>query len=411
VKYPSNRWVSYEINGANRVKAVRHGKTGNYYRQQATYKPDGSFAGATLGRNDVTWTETRQYNSRLQPCTMQVQKGTQTLLGLQWKHSATDPDGACEGTGTNNNGNIVEERLKYPHSGVEQVIARSYGYDTVNRLNGYSEPTTGKSQYYGYDRFGNLWQSGAAVGVPELRATGSSWYLLDDNTVKNRLAQTTHDAAGNQTQLSTIQGADNAKYDAEGRLVQVAFGSPVANYVYDAEGRRVKRTDGGGTATYYVYDAAGQLMAEYGSTVQATGTQYLATDHLGSTRMVQDAQGNCVSRMDYAPFGAVIARAGQECYGTPWTSGVMFTGKERDEQAGLDYFGARYFSGTLGRFISPDEPLIDQSAADAQSWNLYGYARNNPLRYIDPTGMCSEDGNGGYTDEGSGLFPGKCSEG
>jgi hypothetical protein len=42
---------------------------------------------------------------------------------------------------------------------------------------------------------------------------------------------------------------------------------------------------------------------------------------------------------------------------------------------------------------------------------LYGYVRNNPLAYIDPTGRCSEDGSGGYTDEGSGLFPGKCAEG
>jgi len=62
------------------------------------------------------------------------------------------------------------------------------------------------------------------------------------------------------------------------------------------------------------------------------------------------------------------------------------TGQKRDNETGLDYFGARYFSAPLGRFTSPDKPLLDQHVADPQSWNLYVYARNNPLLYIDPTG-------------------------
>ncbi|MBL8233674.1 MAG: RHS repeat-associated core domain-containing protein [Bryobacterales bacterium] len=65
-----------------------------------------------------------------------------------------------------------------------------------------------------------------------------------------------------------------------------------------------------------------------------------------------------------------------------------FTGKERDAETGLDYFGARYMSSAQGRFTSPDIPLIDQHVQDPQSWNLYGYVRNNPLRYTDPTGRC-----------------------
>lgn len=62
------------------------------------------------------------------------------------------------------------------------------------------------------------------------------------------------------------------------------------------------------------------------------------------------------------------------------------SGKERDAESGLDYFGARYFSGPQGRFTSPDQPLLDQTSNDPQSWNLYSYARNNPLLYTDPTG-------------------------
>lgn len=65
----------------------------------------------------------------------------------------------------------------------------------------------------------------------------------------------------------------------------------------------------------------------------------------------------------------------------------VLTGKERDAETGLDYFGARYFSGAQGRFTSPDAPFADQHPEDPQSWNLYGYSRNNPLRYVDPTGQ------------------------
>jgi len=62
------------------------------------------------------------------------------------------------------------------------------------------------------------------------------------------------------------------------------------------------------------------------------------------------------------------------------------TGKERDGETGLDYFGARYFGSSQGRFTSPDAPFADQHPGDPQSWNLYSYGRNNPLLYVDPTG-------------------------
>ncbi len=78
-------------------------------------------------------------------------------------------------------------------------------------------------------------------------------------------------------------------------------------------------------------------------------------------------------------------------------------GKERDAESGLDYFGARYFSGPQGRFTSPDEPLSDQFEEDPQSWNLYAYTRNNPLRFTDPTGRaCRVNSNGGEYDDNSG---------
>src|SRR5271170_1956699 len=76
------------------------------------------------------------------------------------------------------------------------------------------------------------------------------------------------------------------------------------------------------------------------------------------------------------------------------------TGKERDTESGLDYFGARYYASTMGRFMGPDPSgLVFASFANPQSLNLYSYAQNNPLIYTDPTGLdCAY-----LNDSGSGL--------
>ncbi len=70
----------------------------------------------------------------------------------------------------------------------------------------------------------------------------------------------------------------------------------------------------------------------------------------------------------------------------------QFTAKERDSESGLDYFGARYYGSALRRFTSPDAPFADQHPEDPQSWNMYAYVRNNPLKNTDPDGRDCTDG-------------------
>jgi RHS repeat-associated protein len=67
---------------------------------------------------------------------------------------------------------------------------------------------------------------------------------------------------------------------------------------------------------------------------------------------------------------------------------IHFTGKERDTESGNDYFEARYFGSSMGRFLSPDPmgPWV-ADVNDPQSWNFYVYGRNNPLINVDPTGL------------------------
>jgi len=148
----------------------------------------------------------------------------------------------------------------------------------------------------------------------------------------------------------------------------------------------------GSTATTYYYDGAGQLGAEYATAV-APGlctTCYLTADHLRSTRVMTDQNGTVQALHDFLPFGEELP-AGINTRGALYGGdepNQKFTGKERDAENGLDYFGARYYSGAQGRFTSPD-PVFASAAhlTDPQMWNAYAYVRNNPLRLTDPTGL------------------------
>jgi RHS repeat-associated protein len=119
---------------------------------------------------------------------------------------------------------------------------------------------------------------------------------------------------------------------------------------------------------------------------------YYHTDALGSVRAVTDATGAVVRRHDYYPFG--------EEYAAPPVSAdrPRFTGKERDLETGLDYFAARYYGSRIGRFTTVDP--VFSAVARPQRWNRYAYALNNPLRFIDPSGLDAEDAtewNPGFT--------------
>jgi RHS repeat-associated protein len=126
----------------------------------------------------------------------------------------------------------------------------------------------------------------------------------------------------------------------------------------------------------------------------AAQIDWLVTDHLGTPRMIADQTGSLVGikRHDYLPFGEEIgAGVGGRTTGQGYSQldGVRFryTGAERDDETGLDFMQARYFSSTQGRFTSPDPLLSSGELHDPQTWNRYAYALNNPLLYTDPTGL------------------------
>jgi RHS repeat-associated protein len=98
---------------------------------------------------------------------------------------------------------------------------------------------------------------------------------------------------------------------------------------------------------------------------------------------------------------ALGGRTSEYKYSQPDNVRQKFTQKERDTETGLDYFGARYYGSSLGRFTSPDPLLSSGRVPMPQSWNRYAYVLNNPLRYSDPLGLFEwdESAGGDYTDE------------
>lgn len=114
--------------------------------------------------------------------------------------------------------------------------------------------------------------------------------------------------------------------------------------------------------------------------VRAQIVSYYHLDAVGNVLAVTDTAGVVIEQHDYLPFG-------DEWNPTPGDQPKRFTGKERDPETGLDYFGARYYGSKIGRFTTTD-PVYTwrENLVDPQRWNRYAYARNNPLRYVDPDG-------------------------
>jgi len=132
------------------------------------------------------------------------------------------------------------------------------------------------------------------------------------------------------------------------------------------------------------YDSAGNLIAHYGQDkvlllrTDASGqSEYYATDGVGNIAGLTGDDGGPLNTYAYDPFGKVIYQDGSVenafQFGGAW--GVT------TESNGLDFMRARFYDPGVGRFQSPDPVVV--SGTDA---NLYSYASNNPLTFIDPSG-------------------------
>jgi RHS repeat-associated protein len=105
---------------------------------------------------------------------------------------------------------------------------------------------------------------------------------------------------------------------------------------------------------------------------------------------VNNPNADIIARHDYLPFGEEIPAntVGRRAEWGPFSDKVdqKFTGQERDDERGFDFFQARYFYGIQGRFNSADPGNAGADPSNPQSWNGYSYVLNNPLSLVDPSG-------------------------
>jgi len=274
-----------------------------------------------------------------------------------------------------------------------------YGYDNANQLMGLTYKlgsTTVGSLTYGYDNDGRIVTRGGTLDVTNLPAAVTSTAYDANNRLTNWGAKTlSYDADGNLTG----DGTNTYNWNTRNQLIGIAGGSS-GSFVYDAFGRRESKTIGG-TSTNFLYDGfnveqelngttpaanylTGANIDEVFSRTTSGGTQSYLTDNLGSTLALTSSAGAIQTSYTYEPYGNTTAT------GTSSTNALQYTGRENDGDT-LYYYRARYYSPTLGRFISEDP--LELGGGDV---NYYNYVFNNPITSFDPYGLTQFQYSAGY---------------
>jgi RHS repeat-associated protein len=308
--------------------------------------------------------------------------------------------------GNGDNGNVFGI-TNYKDSNRNQTFT----YDGLNRLisaqNAGSDCTKktlnpNQTEYWGnnytYDAWGNL------LGKTVTKCSGENLGVTADthNWIHASGTDYQYDIAGNMT-FNATPPTQTYTYDQENRIT----GAAGYTYTYDGDGDRVRKSNGNlaGNGTLYWYmspgvmaetDLAGTIKSEYvffdGERVArrdgvngAGGVFYYFSDHLKTASVITDAGGTPKAESDYYPWGGELQFIAND------TNDYKFTGRKRDLETGLDYFGARYYSNGLGRWVSADwsatpVPLPYADLWDPQTLNLNAYVINNPKSNLDPNG-------------------------
>ncbi|MEW5743936.1 MAG: C1 family peptidase [Nitrospirota bacterium] len=273
-------------------------------------------------------------------------------------------------------------------NGIETV----YSYDAANRLTGFSSPIA--QYHFALDGNGNRVETAKIEPLTPLLDKSPVMYGYNDPK-RNRLLSAGANSYGydNEGQLTTINGAAANTFDHEHRLTRAG----TSQYFYDGSDSRLRAVRNG-VETRYIYDAAGNLLAEADGNNVITryylhGMGLIAMvepsapadrvycyhfDAIGSTVGMTDESQTMVNRYAYDEFGTVANQ--QETVYQPFTFvgqfGVM------TEPNGYYYMRARYYDPQVGRFISED-PI----GFDGGDINLYQYVGANPVNFTDPSGL------------------------
>jgi len=397
VTYFSGSQIAYTYNTAEQAVSAIDPYPINFVKNVA-YTPFGAFASETFGAYNTGFAGTvltSSYNNRLQPSAISASSPTMTTFSLSYNFNQGS------GSSPQNNGDAVTIQNNRDLNRTQNFV-----YDSLNRLSQAYTSGPNWGETFTIDAWGNL--------TNKSPVTGKTYYEnfnAAPASTKNQLNGYCNDAAGNfvlNSPCPTGSFIPTYVYDPENRLIAAGGMS----YLYDGDGTRVEKCSEGSTAgtcssnasgTLYWAGLSGEILNESdlaastwkrfvffnGKMVarrdSSTGNvYYFYSDHLGSIGVVTDALGETIeNESDYYPYGFEI----------PITTSLSdehykFTGKERDTESGLDFFGERHYASPIGRWMTPD-PLNLTSARlvnPTNTLNKYVYGGNNPLKYIDRDG-------------------------
>jgi RHS repeat-associated protein len=263
----------------------------------------------------------------------------------------------------------------------------TYCYDSLDRLvSGGPNCVCGQSCLwnFGYDNFGNLTSKN---GVAQTYVSGTHQLSCVGASCPTSGTTQTYDANGN-----TISRSDGLAiaWNSENMPTFVSGGAATTTTEKYFLGEALWKKVQGGVVTYFLPSMRvedGLARKYFGSFAERStdGTlKFYQSDHLGSATLVTGANGNVIRRASYQPFGE--DRAVPIALFSPATGlrhEFNFKEQEQDGTGFYDY-GARLYNPATGRWLSADSVVAD-------GLNRYAYTRNNPLRYVDPTGHADEE--------------------
>lgn len=168
------------------------------------------------------------------------------------------------------------------------------------------------------------------------------------------------------------------QYDSQGNRVTKLVGNKLRVYMGDYE----QYTDDNASAsiTIHVMDDKSRVATiDTGAKLSSPVIRYQLSDHLGSAAMEVDENGRIISMEEYLPYGGT-AVWGYHATGIS-TKRYRYSGKEKDEETGMYYYGARYYVAWMGRWCGCDPLLAEDDL------NLFKFlSSNNPTKHVDPKG-------------------------